>query len=330
MLSLRGRASALCHHCYTLRVSAASHRRRNASGTRRGVLMSEDDVADRHAELEASDDHYDGKLVASSSLPSDPGVFASRLRRSLQSWSAGGTRGVWLKLGLGQSSLIPEAVEQGFVFHHAERDYVMMTRWLPTSLPSTLPANASHQVGVGAFVVNSRGEVLVVLERSGVLRGRGVWKMPTGLVAAGEDLTEAAERELREETGVTARVEAVLAVRQAHGFAFGKSDMFVVLGMRPQPDQQQPVPQESELVDARWVPIHEYTEQEFFRGMPLYSKLLERCQAWAEGRYKGFRAERLESNVVKKRSDLLIWGEDDDCDVNESALAEVAGGKAPS
>ena len=56
------------------------------------------------------------------------------------------------------------------------------------------------QVGVGAFVVNSSGQVLVVQERSGVLRGRGVWKMPTGLVAAGEDLTAAAERELLEET----------------------------------------------------------------------------------------------------------------------------------
>ena len=38
--------------------------------------------------------------------------------------------------------------------------------------------------------------------------------------------------------GITARVESVLALRQAHGFAFGKSDLFVVLGMRPVPDVQ--------------------------------------------------------------------------------------------
>ncbi|EFJ50039.1 hypothetical protein VOLCADRAFT_44866, partial [Volvox carteri f. nagariensis] len=216
-----------------------------------------------------------GKLLVPSSLPSDPRVFASRLRRSLESWSVAGTRGVWLKLGLSQSSLIPEAVEQGFEFHHAERDYVMMTRWLPASLSSTLPPNASHQVGVGAFVVNSRGEVLVVMERHGVLRGRGVWKMPTGLVAAGEDLTDAAERELLEETGIIARTEAVLAVRQAHGFAFGKSDLFVVVGMRPYGTLYDGPVQESELVDARWIPMREYTEQAFFAGMPLYSKMLE-------------------------------------------------------
>jgi hypothetical protein len=73
------------------------------------------------AELEATDDLYDGKIVATSSLPADPQVFAARLRRSLESWSAAGTRGVWLKLGLSLSPLIPEAVDQGFEFHHAER-----------------------------------------------------------------------------------------------------------------------------------------------------------------------------------------------------------------
>ncbi|KXZ50193.1 hypothetical protein GPECTOR_17g830 [Gonium pectorale] len=238
--------------------------------------MSEDDAAASSALLEASDDNYDGKIVSSASLPADPASFAARLRRSLAAWGDAGARGVWLKLGLAQSGLIPVAAEQGFEFHHAERDYVMMTRWLPTSSPCTLPANASHQVGVGAFVVNAAGQVLLVQERSGVLRGRGVWKMPTGLVAAGEDFTQAAERELLEETGVTARVECVLAIRQAHGFAFGKSDLFIVVGMRPEPEGQEPVPQEAELVAARWAPLSEYTDQEFFRGMPLYEKMLDR------------------------------------------------------
>lgn len=61
-------------------------------------------------------------------------------------------------------------------------------------------AAAALQMGVGAFVMNSRREVLVVQERSGPLKGRGVWKMPTGLVGTGEDFPEAAERELLEET----------------------------------------------------------------------------------------------------------------------------------
>jgi hypothetical protein len=62
----------------------------------------------------------------------------------------------------------------GFVFHHAEADYVMMTRWLAAGVPSTLPPNASHQVGVGAFVINARNEVLVVQEALGPLKGKKV------------------------------------------------------------------------------------------------------------------------------------------------------------
>lgn len=68
------------------------------------------------------------------------------------------------------------------------QDYVMMTKWLPTDAADTLPPNASHQVGVGAIVVNEEQKVLVVQEANGPLKGQGVWKMPTGLVHAGDCL----------------------------------------------------------------------------------------------------------------------------------------------
>lgn len=50
---------------------------------------------------------------------------------------------------------------------------------------------------------------------------------------------QAAEREVLEETGVRATSAAVLALRQAHGFAFGKSDFFFVVALtcaHPPPD----------------------------------------------------------------------------------------------
>jgi hypothetical protein len=49
-------------------------------------------------------------------------------------------------------------LQEGFQYHHAERGYVMLTYWIPEG-PCMLPANASHQVGVGGFVVNDRNEV---------------------------------------------------------------------------------------------------------------------------------------------------------------------------
>lgn len=59
--------------------------------------------------------------------------------------------------------------------------------------------------------------------------------MVTGLVDAGEDISAAAEREVLEETGVKATFAAVLALRQAHGFAFGKSDFFFVVALKCAP-----------------------------------------------------------------------------------------------
>lgn len=49
--------------------------------------------------------------------------------------------------------------QEGFWFHHAEPDYMMLVYWIPDSL-STLPKNATHRVGIGAFVMNEKREVL--------------------------------------------------------------------------------------------------------------------------------------------------------------------------
>lgn len=50
------------------------------------------------------------------------------------------------------------AVQEGFWFHHAEPNYLMLVYWIPGGA-NTLPANASHRVGVGAFVMNGKREV---------------------------------------------------------------------------------------------------------------------------------------------------------------------------
>lgn len=56
-------------------------------------------------------------------------------------------------------------LQAGFKFHHAESEYLMLTLWLPDG-PCTLPPNASHQVGIGAFVLNDKNEVGDILEIS--------------------------------------------------------------------------------------------------------------------------------------------------------------------
>ncbi|XP_070661589.1 nudix hydrolase 2-like [Malus domestica] len=73
-----------------------------------------------------------------------------------------------------RSNLVDAAVKEGFRYHHAESDYLMLVRWIPET-DDRLPANASHRVGIGAFVMNGNREVLVVLELSGRFSNKTQW-----------------------------------------------------------------------------------------------------------------------------------------------------------
>lgn len=48
--------------------------------------------------------------------------------------------------------------QEGFRYHHAEPDYLMLVYWIPETA-NTLPANATHRVAVGAIVMNDKREV---------------------------------------------------------------------------------------------------------------------------------------------------------------------------
>lgn len=51
-------------------------------------------------------------------------------------------------------------LKEGFRYHHAEPDYLMLVYWIPETV-DLLPANASHRVGIGAFVMNDKREVFL-------------------------------------------------------------------------------------------------------------------------------------------------------------------------
>ena len=270
--------------------------------------------------LSGRQDAYDGIILDDpEQYPSSPGEFLSALQVSLRAWRQQGRRGVWLKLPLSTADLVPAAAAAGFVFHHAEPDYVMMTQWLPNNEENKLPPSASHQVGVGAFVYDEKSSrVLVVKEKSGPLKGKDVWKVPTGLVLQGEDITEAAVREVREETGVVATFEAVLAMRQAHGFAFGKSDLFFLVALKPAAENvtSHPlVPQEDEIEDATWMLLEDYVNIPFTASRPLLAKLADLCVAWTEGKYKGLEGTKIRSGGAD-RQDLIFFGESEDTKSN--------------
>ncbi|KAM2907463.1 hypothetical protein COP2_047100 [Malus domestica] len=72
-----------------------------------------------------------------------------------------GKKGVGIKMPIERSNLVDAAVKEGFRYHHAESDYLMLVSWIPET-DDRLPANASHRVGIGAFVMNGNREVYLL------------------------------------------------------------------------------------------------------------------------------------------------------------------------
>ncbi|KAG8640448.1 nudix hydrolase 7 isoform X2 [Manihot esculenta] len=223
--------------------------------------------------LNGVEDLYQGVVVEIKEYI-DSSIFIPLLRASLSQWKQQGKRGVWIKLPIEFSHLVNPVVQEGFRYHHAEPDYLMLVNWLPYT-PDTLPVNATHRV-------------LVVQEKSGGFKGTGLWKLPTGVVNEGEDICEAAIREVKEETGIEAEFVEILAFRQSHRSFFGKSDLFFICMLRPLSFDIQK--QESEVEAAQWMPMEDYVNQPYNQKHQLFKLIAEICKTKSESNYVGFSA----------------------------------------
>nr|XP_010919693.1 nudix hydrolase 8 [Elaeis guineensis] len=251
--------------------------------------------------LDAYEDEYGGIIIKSEGLPWNANIFASALQQSLSHWKVEGKKGIWLKLPLDRSELVPIAVKEGFEYHHAEQTYIMLTYWIPEGT-CLLPANASHQVGVGGFVVNDKNEVLVVQEKYSASTFAGLWKLPTGFILESEEIFAGAVREVKEETGINTEFVEVVAFRHAHHLAFGKSDLFFICMLRPLSSQIKI--DELEIQAAKWMPLTEFVEQPCIQDDNMFKKIIDICVARLGKRYCGLAAHPVISKFDGRSSSL--------------------------
>lgn len=128
-------------------------------------------------------------------------------------------------------------------------------------------------VAVGLVARDPRGRLLLV--RRGHPPARGAWSLPGGRVEAGETMAAAAARELREETGLTARVGAVAGVveRIAEGYHYVIVDLWAEL------DGAEPVAGD----DATAARLVEPSELPALDLSPGLGEFLARIGCWPDG-----------------------------------------------
>mmetsp|Transcript_125100 Transcript_125100/g.348106 ORF Transcript_125100/g.348106 Transcript_125100/m.348106 type:complete len:478 (+) Transcript_125100:106-1539(+) len=204
--------------------------------------------------FQCREDRFSGVTI---DIPADSTVtvseFAACLKTCLAEWTDKCKRGVWFKVPLSCARFVGPLTAERFKFHHAQEDYVMLTRWLEES-PSKLPHYSFTQVGVGGAVVNAKNEVLMIQERiQAEAKFQGLWKLPGGLADPGEDFAITAIREVLEETGVKSELVGVTSMRHQHGLRFGQSDIYVVVRLRALSEEIKVDPEE--IADAQWMSL---------------------------------------------------------------------------
>ena len=206
--------------------------------------------------------HNSAKVIITSDFSKEN--FRERLKQTLHVCRSQQRSSLWIEVPMSHASLIEEMQEFGLTLHHAQGTTASLNVWLMNGISNLIPEFATHHVGVGALVVNSRNEILCVRELRNNFRP---WKLPGGLSDLGEDIPEAACREVLEETGIHCTFSSIISFRHTHNMAHGRSDLYFVCKLLPtehvdendgSPVIPTPVPCEEEIEAAAWVPMEDY------------------------------------------------------------------------
>ena len=108
-----------------------------------------------------------------------------------------------------------------------------------------------HPGGSAALAVNDANEVCL-LRQYRHAAGGWIWELPGGLIEAGEQPQQCAQRELQEEAGIEARHwEPLLSFWSTPGFCTEKLHVFYASDLNQVPTQRD----EHEVLEVHWLPV---------------------------------------------------------------------------
>jgi 8-oxo-dGTP diphosphatase len=138
--------------------------------------------------------------------------------------------------------------------------------------------NKNVRAGIGIMIL--KGDKVLLGHRhpdpekaSSELHGEGTWTMPGGKIHFGERIQEAAERELKEETGLIPKSMKVVSV----GNEIRNDAHFVTVGFLCDRFENEPnVMEPEEITEWKWFPINALPSPIFPPSMKLLQNYIDK------------------------------------------------------
>ncbi|VVC35623.1 Hypothetical protein CINCED_3A010312 [Cinara cedri] len=156
---------------------------------------------------------------------------------------------VWFRIARQHAHWITELAKNNFLFHRTSPDGNELWMYKRLKGENTTVDSPHTYTGAGGLVIRD-DHLLVVKEHHNPF-----WKLPGGYVNPGENIGDAAIREVFEETGITAEFVSLVAFRHVLSGSFDCADMYFVTNLRPLTFD---IVIDKEILDAKWMKLEDF------------------------------------------------------------------------
>ena len=204
-----------------------------------------------HTIIKLREDRYGGVIIDDSTVPQTLEVIEENLKNIISEQTD--KKIMWITLPIGKSSYIPIFTKYDFNFYDCSENSITLFKKL-TPHPIT-PTATNHTIGVGAFIRDGN-DILVIKDRI-----YKTYKLPGGYIENEENISQALEREVFEETGVNVKLESIISIGYFSPGQFNESNLYIVCNAKPL-SKTINVADSQEIIEAKWINIDEYLDAE--------------------------------------------------------------------
>ncbi|MDC0933726.1 NUDIX domain-containing protein [Arcobacteraceae bacterium] len=197
-------------------------------------------------------DNYEGITIDKDTIPHNIVEFEKELTVIIDNLT--NKKLLWIKLHIDKSHYIPLLTKYDFIFHHCNEEDITLLKRL--SINPIIPTARNHTLGVGVVVINEKNELLVIRDRIGKR-----YKLPGGYIDNDENISTAAVREVKEETGIDVDFTSIIALGHFKPLQFGESNLY--LGCTAKANSSEiNIIDDYEIIEARWMVLDEFLNHE--------------------------------------------------------------------